>query len=265
MPKETLGEIVVRDAKERGYHPRSDRQSAAQSQKIVADLLEGCPALAERALRGEIVVQYTHHQRVGHEDWKIDIAIGTKAGVPVAPSGAPISMEAPAIVQIAIELKSIWTEHGKARKNRFRDFTAFHGHAHRYDPKTVSGAFLIVNCSNVFYSPLNRGRADEMGGPITRHGTRSKDGKATAKAAVELFRSIHLRHSENDLPGLEAMGIIVVEHDNFNVLPDELRSQFGTGIPTRAVDGFPAPQVGDPLHYQTFLQRICNQYRARFC
>jgi len=264
MPRESLGEIVVRDANEHGYHPRSDRQSASQSQKIVLDLIDSCPALAERALRGEVVVQYTHHQRVGHEDWKIDIAFGTKAGTPVPPIGSRISVEAPAIVQIGIELKSIWTEHGKARKNRFRDFTAFHGHAHRYDPNVIAGAFLVVNCSDLFFSPLNYNRPDEKGGPVTRHGTRTSDGKATAKAAIELFRSIHLRHSENDLPGLEALGVVVVEHDTFKMLPDELRARFGKGKPTRTIEGSPAPQIGDPLHYQTFLQRICNQYRSRF-
>lgn len=264
MPEPTLVDAIVADAATNGYHPRSDKQSNAQSRRIVSDLLASCPILSRRARAGEIVAKYTHHQRVGHEDWKIDIAIGTKAGRPVARADDAIEVEAPAIIQLAIELKSIWTEHGKARKNRFRDFTAFHSHAHRYDPKTVAGAFLIVNASDLFYSPLNETRKVEKGGPITRHGTAKADGRETTRRAIELFRSIHLRNGENDVPGLEALAVAVVEHDNFAFLPPELQARFGVGKQSRVITGAPAPQPGDPLHYETFLQRLCGQYRSRF-
>lgn len=26
----------------------------------------------------------------------------------------------------------------------------------------------------------------------------------------------------------------------------------------------PAPQLGDPLHYDSFIQRLCQEYTARF-
>lgn len=218
--------------------------------------------MRDRAERGELVVKFTHHQRVGHEDWKIDIAFGTAVGQP-KPILSGINEAPPALIQIAIELKSIWTEHGKAQKNRFRDFSAFHGHAHRCDPKIVAGAFLVVNASDFFYSPLNVGRKAEKGGPITKHGG-AAGGRIAAQRSVELFRSIHLRNSQNDAPGLEALGIVVIEHDNFAHMPPDLRAQFGSGKPSRAIIAPPAPQPGDPLHYETFLQRICTQYTARF-
>ena len=263
MAESTLVDLIVADAIKSGYHPRSGKQSDSQSRRIVADLLDVCPVLNSRAMAGEIVVQYTHHQRVGHEDWKIDIAIGTKAGKPVI-KDAGITVESPAIVQIAIELKSIWTEHSKARKNRFRDFTAFHSHAHRYDPKTVAGAFLLVNASDFFYSPLNEARKAEKGGPVTRHGTPKVSGRETARNAIDLFRSIHLRNFPSDVPGLEALAVEVIEHDNFVLMPPELASAFPPGKRSRVITSAPAPQPGDPLHYQTFLQRLCTQYRERF-
>lgn len=264
MPEASLVEAIVADARASGYHPRSDKQSNAQSRRIVADPLATCSLLARKARLGDIVVKYTHHQRVGHEDWKIDIAIGTKVGRSVPRADESIEIAAPAIVQMAIELKSIWTEHGKARKNRFRDFSAFHGHAHRYDPKTVAGAFLVVNASDLFYSPLNERRQDEKGGPITRHGGARTTGRETARQTVELFRSIHLRNGETDVPGLEALSVAVVEHDNFAFLPNDLREKLGAGKPSRVIKGAPAPQPGDPLHYETFLQRLCTQFRSRF-
>jgi hypothetical protein len=109
--------------------------------------LSNCPRLGQRAASGEIVAKLRHHQQVGHNDWVIDIAIGTPAGPPIsAPAGELIRMTAPALIQIAIELKSIWTEHKKARKNRLRDFDAFQRYAKHYDPKTIAAAFLVVNC-----------------------------------------------------------------------------------------------------------------------
>lgn len=264
MPEPSLIDQIVADAVARGYHPRSDSQSGAQSKRIVRDLLDGCQILAKRARTGELVVRYTHHQRVAHEDWKIDIALGTKAGKPIARDDDDIEIGPPAIIQIAIELKSIWTEHGKAQKNRFRDFSAFHGHAHRYDAKTVAAAFLAVNSSNKFYSPLNRKRDQADGGPVTRHGGVRGNGKEAARKSVELFRSIHLRNGEHDVPGLEALAVAVIEHDNFQMMPPELLAKVGPAQTSRPVYGPPAPQPGDPLHYETFLQRICAQYRSRF-
>lgn len=259
MPETTLINEVVHSASTEGYHPRSDRQSGAQSRAIVRDLLDRCAVLRERAQSGELVVQLTHHQRVGHENWKIDIAFGTSASRQ-APIAGSITTAPPVLIQIAIELKSIWTEHNKAMRNRFRDFSAFHGHAHRYNENVVAGAFLVVNASDRFYSPLNVARAE----PVTKHGGLSENGKTAARKAVDLFRSIHLRNSSTDLPGLEALGVAVIEHDNFVLMPAALRERYGAGNPSRVVSAAPAPQVGDPLHYETFLQRICEHYRARF-
>jgi hypothetical protein len=123
----------------KGYDPRSSRHSDFLSEIIVSDLVTNCPLIAERAARGQIVANLRHHQQIGQDDWVIDIAIGTCAGPPVPPDGTSpglglITMAPPVIIQIAIELKSVLTEHGKARRNRLRDFGAFHGHGHTYDP-----------------------------------------------------------------------------------------------------------------------------------
>jgi hypothetical protein len=107
-----------------GYHPRTSKHSDFQSRIIIRDLVAQCDLIGRRAAKGEIVANLRHHQQVGHADWVIDIAIGTCAGVPKPPAvGTPITMGPPVIIQIAIELKSIWTEHGKARLNRLRDFS----------------------------------------------------------------------------------------------------------------------------------------------
>jgi hypothetical protein len=138
---------------EHNYHPRSSRHSDFLSLLIIRDLIDRCPLIRAKAALGEIVAKLHHHQMVGTDDWQIDIAIGTCAGNPVPPTSAaellgsentsaltpaPIMFAPPVIIQIAIELKGVMTEHGKARRNRLRDFGAFLGHAHRYDPKLLS-------------------------------------------------------------------------------------------------------------------------------
>ena len=52
--------------------------------------------------------------------------------------------------------------------------------------------------------------------------------------------------------GMEAMSVIVVSMDNVNLAS----TAYGTTAP--------APAVGDPLQYDAVIQRLCNEYCARF-
>jgi hypothetical protein len=260
----TIDVELVAHLEEAGYHPRTSKHSDFQSLLIVRDLVAQCPAIARKAASGEIVAKLRHHQQVGHADWVIDIAIGTTAGVaqPPAPSRGgdtafPIRIAPPVIIQIAIELKSVWTEHGKARLNRLRDFNSFHGYAHQYSHTTVAAGFLIVNSAERFWSPLR------PAGDITLHGAARKPARQLAKETVDRFRSIHLRDNAADASGMEAVGVVVIEHDNLLINPN--RQQYADlHKPTRIAPVPPSPAVGDPLHYVTMIQRICNAYMQRF-
>jgi len=195
----SIGEVIAAEVAATAYHPRTSKHSDTQSQVIVRDLLSDCPALARHAASGELVGKLWHHQQVGHNDWVIDIALGTPAGKPQAPHASElICITAPALIQIAIELKSIWTEHGKARKNRLRDFNAFHGYARQYNPKTITAAFLVVNAAELFLSPLNLESRNRK--PITLHRQKAKPTAELVKETIDIFRSIHLRNSVSD-PG----------------------------------------------------------------
>lgn len=252
----------VQDLSAGGYHPRSSKHSDFLSRLIIRDLVNQCPLLRTRAAAGQIVAKLRHHQQVGHADWVIDIAIGTCAGTPIPPLVAqdglvPITSTAPVIIQIAIELKSIFTEHGKNRLNRLRDFGAFHTYAHQYDPKTVAAAFLEVNSSRYFYSPLRDP------GDITEHGNSRGTARQIAQSAVDIFRSIHLRNSASDVPGMEGVGVIVIEHDNLAFHPTPALHA-ARHTPTRIAPIPPSLPVGDPLHYESMIQRICSHYTQRF-
>lgn len=255
MPIEQAFVEYLRDI---GYHPRSSKHSDFLSHIIIADLLENCPAMAEKATRGELVVKLSHNQMVGLNEWNIDIAFGTCAGEPQPPSNDEvIRYTAPVVIQVGIELKSVMTEHGKARRNRLRDFAAFASHGHHYEPKTVLGAFLVVNAAERFYSPLRK--EDD----ITQHGNKRASAREVAKAAVDLFRSLPLRHSDSQSEGLDGLGVLVVEHDILVIHP-EPTAHSAIHKPTQIAPVPPSPPVGDPLHYHTMIQRLCSAYTHRF-
>ena len=52
--------------------------------------------------------------------------------------------------------------------------------------------------------------------------------------------------------GMDAKGLLVVEMDNRDLAS------------TRYAATLPAPQPGDPLHYDSFIQRLCEEYSTRF-
>jgi hypothetical protein len=251
---------------DRGYDPRSSRHSDFLSEIIIRDLAQTCPLIAKRAASGEIVARLRHHHQIGQDDWVIDIAIGTCARTPVppieiAPGLGSIRMASPVIIQIAVELKGVITEHGKARRNRLREFGAFHGHGHTYDPRTVVAAFLVMNSADLFYSPLNLGKTTRS--ELNTHISKVRTARQLANESVNLFRTIHLRRSETDGPGLEALGIIVIEHDNINYYPDPAKYSHLRKA-TRVAPTPPSLSVGDPLSYESMLQRICGHYTQRF-
>ena len=184
-PTGSIEDIIIAEVAATAYHPRTSKHSDTQSLVIIRDLLAACPLLGQRAATGNIVGKLRHHQRVGHNDWIIDIALGTSAGTPEPPGAEDlIRMTPPALIQIAIELKSIWTEHGKARRNRLEGFQCISGL--QYDPKTIAAAFLVVNAAEFFLSPLNlesRNRA-----PITWHRRQAKSTQQLVKETIDIFR-----------------------------------------------------------------------------
>ncbi len=136
-----------------------------------------------------------------------------------------------------------------------------HGYAHHYNGRTVAGAFLAVNSAEYFFSPLNLGKPNR--GELTRHGGARKTARQVAQNAVDLFRSINLRNDPNDPPGLEAIGVICVEHDNINMHP-ELDRYADVRRSTQVSPRPPSLPVGDPMHYRTMIQRLCGQFVQRF-
>ena len=234
-----LPRVFVEHLRTEGYNPRSNKHSNALSEAIVADLIENCPRLAEQAAAGRLVYSLNFDLIYGQSQWNVDLVLGTPPPGTAPPENSPIRRSDPATVHVAVELKSVMTEHRKAVKNRKRDFEAPHDHVHRYAAAAIAGAAMVVNAAPTFKSPL---RSD-----VTLH----KDPPGLVEHCVREMRNISVRVGQTD-HGLDAAAVLVVSMDNTN-LPD-----------TDYVVAPPAPAVGDPLHYDAFVQRLCAAYTQRF-
>ena len=225
----------------RGYHPRSNRHGNALCQFVLEDLLDCCPLIAEHAAKSQLVYELNRKILVGTSDWNVDLILGPPpAGLARAEPTARVQRSQPATIRIAIEAKTIMTEHGKARRNRQRDLDSFHQFVHRYDSNAIAASLTVVNIAPRFRSPLRP--------EISAH----RKVTELVGQTLGLLRSLPARSSRDEGAGLEANGAIVVDHDNITL--DH----------TRLVSASPAPQVGDPLHYDSFVRRICDRYSQRW-
>lgn len=226
---------------ESGYHPRSNKHSNALAEAIVKDLVAFCPSIEEKAGKGALVFALNFTVRAGTADWNVDLVLGEpQLGTEAEEDGvATILQQSPSRVQIAIEFKSVMTEHRKAVKNRKRDFEAHHEHVHHYSEDAIAGGVLVVNAAPSFQSPLRQ--------DVTIHQNPTR----LVEHCVSEFRAVAVRGGRVG-SGLDARCAIVVDFDNINL-------QSGSFVTEP-----PAPQPGDPLHYDAFIRAICDCYTRRF-
>jgi hypothetical protein len=226
--------------KEQGYHPRSDKHSNSLAQAIVDDLVRHCPAIRNRAKRGELVYSLNCTLRAGTADWNVDLVLGPPPLESRVPKkSGPIARAVPSTVQIAIEIKAVMTEHRKAVKNRKRDLEAHHEHVHNYDNNAIAGGLLVVNAAETFQSPLRP--------EVTVH----RDSAALVSHCIAELRAVSMRGGPKGY-GLDAKCAVVVSVDNVN------RSS------AKFVTAAPAPAIGDPMHYDALIRTVCDQYTRRF-
>ena len=96
-----------------------------------------------------------------------------------------------------------------------------------------------MNGSSTFKSPLRQ--------EVTQH----RDPKALLGHCIDQMRAVSQRTDSTE-SGLEAKAVVAVDLDNVNLD----RASLYTSPP--------APQVGDPLHYDAFIERLCTLYMERF-
>jgi hypothetical protein len=113
---------------------------------LLDDLLYQSELFAEAARNSEIVYQEDYTVGDGPSRWNTDLVVGPPTDaesvqLPVG-NGLEIAEAEPERIWLAIDAKSVMTEHGKARRNRQRDINSFADIMHRHHP----GAVTAVSC-----------------------------------------------------------------------------------------------------------------------
>jgi len=234
-------ESFIRHLSELGYHPRSDKHSNVLATAIVHDLLARCPLIAEEARLGQLVYDLNMDLRFGTATWNVDLVLGTPA-VTLDTSGASILRQTPSTVRLAIEIKGVMTEHRKAVKNRKRDFEAHHEHVHNYNRRAIAAGVMVINAAARFASPLRTA--------VTLHGDPGAISRVVEHCVTEM-RNV-TESGGGSAYGIDAKSVLVVDFENVNLAA------------ARYVHSPPAPQAGDPLHYDSFMQKLCDEYTSRF-
>lgn len=245
MPDRADAEIVKYLALNQ-YHPRSSKHGDALCGFLLIDLLTHCEAFANAARRDAIVYRANFTIDPNSPDrWNADLVIGppTQSPDPRAHRIGAIAEGDPHEIWMAIDAKTIMTEHGKARRNRQRDLNSFQDILHRKNPRTIVGGLLLVNIAERFQTPLAR---QEAGVTVHRNIVR------LVTEIVTLMGALARSSPDAARPGLEALGVIVLSHSNV------------VGQPTLLVSEPPAPAASDPLSYGSFLRDLCTSFTTRF-
>jgi len=237
-------EGIVEWLAENDYHPRSPAHGSASCLYFIDDILYESELVSEAARKGEIVYQEDYTVGEGDSKWNTDLVIGPPKGdIQIEVDGDQAIVEAePEEVWLAIDAKSVMTEHGKARRNRQRDINSFADIIHSHYPGAVTGGILLINAADRFKSPLR----DED--DITEH-DRIDD---LVAETIDIFRDID-RAQGKVSPNVDGVGCVVVEHTNLN---DDHEA--------RRVTEPPAPQKGDIVQYQEFLEIILDVFEDRW-
>lgn len=228
------------------YHPRSDAHSKKICELVFADLLNACPVLADH-VRSRAVVGLTNaaYRAPNGKTKTLDLGIGTPATSagrlaadrPMLPEGDLLAL------RIAVEAKQCMTEHSKTQPRIFDELSSAHEIVHQGDRSAIAAGVVVLNASHTYASPT---RQTASTGPlvVTKH--RQPD---VTDAMVRHLRGLQIREAVNGI-GFDAFAIIVIDCDNVG----------GCSLVTSA----PAPQPGDPLHYETFITRISRAYADRY-
>jgi len=237
-------ERIVEWLSENEYHPRSPAHGSASCMFLLDDLLHESEKFREAAADGEIVYQEDYTVGEGPSRWNTDLVVGPPMDEVQSSLGGngDIQEAEPERIWLAIDAKSVMTEHQKARKNRQRDINSFADIMHRHHPGAVTGGLLLINMASEFRSPLR----DE--GDITSH----DDVENLVQETVEMFRDIDRANGDVG-PNVDGVGCVVVEHTNKD-----------DGHNTRLVTEPPAPQPGDMVNYREFLEIITETLEDRW-
>ena len=216
------------------YHPRSNKHSIALANSVWEDLLESCRAIRDGYKLGLVGfgVNYKYLWAGTRKVKELDLAVGA------ANATGGISE-----VLLSCEFKAAMTEHVKAQPRAFDELSSSHQIVHASNTLAIAAGLTVVNIADSFVSPL---RNQRRGG--TRVATRHVQPKVAANM-VEHLRGLAVSYNPGQV-GFDAYCTFVVDCDNEGH--------------AALWEQPPAPQLGDPDHYEEFLRRLSHVYSERY-
>lgn len=255
------------------YHPRSDRHSKIVCWAIFFDLMLRDSTLSRHVREGKVTFGINHEMRDYQHNRKKDLdLVICRRGDPMTVAGVSSFAEMVDIYAIdlsaaelgalrtlpdipltgvksalvALEVKAAASEFGKARPRLYDELNSSHLTIHGDTDTAIAAGFVMVNIASSFVSPLkNPWKIGTLPTQVTRH-NQPRNAQSIVDKMMELPRRAAL-----GIPGFDALAITVFSFAN-------------DGTPVTVEHGSPAPRPGEPMHYDSFLERLETIYTTRF-
>jgi len=226
------------------YLPRSSSHSLALCGFIVQDMVLRSELICDKAQQGRIAFGLNvYHTWPTGKTKNLSLAIGVPEplGLPLTPHGIS---QAPAFsrVLISCEAKNCMTEHGKSQPRLFDELSSSHEIVHQGDQQCIAAGVAVINIASTFVSPLRQHTGTPL--VVTQHNQPGVTG-----SMVTHLRGLPIRNEVGQV-GFDAFTQAVVNCNNQN----------GATLHTE----LPAPQLGEPDHFDTFMNRISLAFEQRF-
>ncbi len=232
------------DGRHYNYLPRSSSHSLALCRFIIEDLIQRSEVIREKAQNGRIAFGLNiYHTWPNGKTKNLDLAIGIAdpPALPIPSHGISVATGFSRVL-VSCEAKNCMTEHGKSQPRLFDELSSSHEIVHQGDQQCIAAGIAVINIAPTFVSPLRQ----RTGLPIeiTKH-----DQPRVTGSMITHLRGLPIRNGVGQV-GFDAFAQAVVDCNNQN----------GAGLHT----GLPAPQPGEPDHFDTFMNRIGLAFEQRF-
>lgn len=237
-----------------GFNPRAQKLSDALSERMRRDIEALTPSLEDHITAHAVVwtpnarlhttttveAQRALNSRALREGW-----VGRVISLARDTDGAFMELNEDGDLgqaQLVFENKSLFTAHGKARKNRYGDIFAFSNHVHGHRDEAIAAVTVMINVAPKYVNP------DEFARGMAKTQTNID---RVVRDTSSLYESIPLRSQPGDaLDRPEALALLFVDYDG----------------ETRALPAPRPPSLpdGHPNSYPSFMRRLSQIYSERF-
>ena len=237
-------QVSKTDGRRYNYLPRSTSHSLSLCGFVVYDLVLRSELIREKAQQGRIAFGLNvYHTWPNGKTKNLDLAIGVPEllGLPLTPHGISQATGFSRVL-ISCEAKNCMTEHGKSQPRLFDELSSSHEIVHQGDQQCIAAGIAIINIAPTFVSPLRQRTGTDL--CITQHNQ-----PTVAGSMINHLRGLPIRNEVGQV-GFDAFSSAIVNCNNQN----------GATLHTE----LPAPQAGDPDHFDTFMNRINLAFEQRF-